>query len=115
MRNEPAPMTHRPHPFADLLGLRFVRRGKGISECALEATNALHNPQGVLHGAAFYALADTAMGGALYTLLEPGEGCATVQIGITYFAPVVEGELQCKCRVIHKGKRMATLEADLSQ
>lgn len=72
------------------------------------------NPQGVAHGAVLYALADTAMGAALYSGLEAGELCATIEIKISYFAAVREGELRCEARVASRGKRVAHLTATLS-
>ncbi len=103
------------HPFAELVGLSFVSTGEGRSECRLAARTDLENPQKVLHGALIYALADTGMGGALYSLLSPGEWCATSQISISYFAPVPTGEIVCRTRVLHKGKRTASLESEIVQ
>jgi acyl-CoA thioesterase len=71
------------------------------------------NPHGVAHGAVAYALADTGMGAALYTLLEPGESCATIEIKIVYLASAREGELVCETKVIRKGSRVAVLESEV--
>ena len=89
------------HPFADLVGLSVTKMKDGESECRLEARPELFNPQGVMHGATLYALADTGMGGALYTLLEQGELCATIDLTISYFAAIREGEIVCKTRVLN--------------
>lgn len=72
------------------------------------------NPQGVAHGGVLYALADTAMGAALYTSLDAGELCATIEIKISYFAPVREGQLRCEAKLVSRGKRVAHLAATLS-
>jgi acyl-coenzyme A thioesterase PaaI-like protein len=59
-----------PHPFADLIGLRFDDAPDGKSRCRVLIRPELLNPHGVVHGAVAYALADTGMGGALYPMLE---------------------------------------------
>lgn len=101
------------HPFADIIGLNVTQMKDGTSECALRTKPELFNPQGVMHGATLYALADTGMGAALYTLLEQGELCATIDLTISYFAAVREGDVLCKTRVLNKGKRTASLESEI--
>lgn len=99
------------NPFGRLIGLHFSSWGGGQSVCHLEVTPALLNPNGVLHGAAIYTMADTGMGGALVSVLDAGQLCTTVEIKISYFRAVVTGALRCHSRVVHQGKRIAFLEA----
>lgn len=101
------------NPFGELIGLEFTDLGEGRSRCELEAKGELLNPHGVLHGAAIYAMADTGMGGALYSLLEENELCTTVEIKIAYFAAVKEGRLACETRVIQRRSRIAVLESEV--
>jgi acyl-CoA thioesterase len=58
-------------------------------------------------------MADTGMGGAVYSCLNEGELCATVEIKIVYMAPVSSGRLTCDTRVVHRGKRIALLESEV--
>jgi len=99
------------NPYAELIGLRFKSSGEGRSRCALPVTGQLLNPHGVLHGGAVYTMADTGMGAALYTTLEPGEICATIEIKINYFRPVMDGELYCDSELIYRGRSVANLDA----
>ncbi len=99
------------NPFAELIGLEFVAMGEGRSECTLEVTGALLNPHHVLHGAVPYALADTGMGAAAYSTLEPGQICATIEIKINYFQAVREGHLVCRSELLNRGRRIANLES----
>ncbi len=101
------------HPFADLIGLVVEDMAEGSSVCRLEPSEELHNPHNVVHGAVLYALADTGMGGALYPLLKEGELCATVETKITYFRAVRSGSLECRSKVINKGKTIASLESEI--
>jgi acyl-CoA thioesterase len=99
------------HPFADLIELKFEEQRPGYSRCALDVSEKHLNPHGVVHGAVAFALADTGMGAALYPTLSEGEICATVEIKISYFKPVVSGTLSCVTEIVNRGKRVAHLES----
>lgn len=99
------------NPFAELIGLTFVAVGEGRSECTVEVTDALLNPHGVLHGAVPYAMADTGMGAAVYSTLDRGQICATIEIKINYFRAVREGRLTCRSELLNRGRRVANLES----
>lgn len=102
------------HPFADLIGLHVVPDGEGGSIASLTVDPVRHyNPQGVVHGAVLFALADTGMGAAIYPALDPGELCATIEIKISYFAAVRGGEVRCTSRVVNRGKRVASILSDI--
>ncbi|MBW2142730.1 MAG: PaaI family thioesterase [Deltaproteobacteria bacterium] len=47
--------------------------------------------------------------------MNQNELCATVEIKISYFVPVTSGTLTCDTRVVHKGKKIATLESEIRQ
>ena len=101
------------HPFAELLNIKWKSSGGGESEFLLEIKEKHFNPHGVVHGGVIYSLADTGMGAALYSLLKNSETCATIEIKINYFRPVFKSFLQCKTKIIYKGKRTASLESEL--
>ena len=73
------------------------------------------SPQGAAHGGVAYSLADTAMGGALTSLLPDDLWCATLEIKFNYHVRVVEGRLTCEAQILHRGKRVANLDARLFQ
>ena len=102
------------HPFGELIGLEFTAMGDGRSRCEMEVKEELFNPHGVLHGGAIYAMADTGMGGALYTMLEENELGTTVEIKIAYFTAVRSGKLICETRVIERRSRIAILESEVT-
>lgn len=102
------------HPFARLIGLEISDARNGRSECFLVTDPTRHyNPHGVVHGAVLYAMADTGMGAALYTLLRPHQTCATIEIKFNYFRSVREGTVVCKTEIIHVGRSLANLESRL--
>ena len=101
------------NPFGELLGLNFTKFEEGFTQSVLEVNEKLFNPHNVLHGGAIYAMADTGMGGAVYSCLNPDEMCATVEIKIVYMAPVTSGRVTCDTRLVHRGKTIALLESEV--
>jgi acyl-CoA thioesterase len=99
------------NPFGSLLGLHFSEWHQGRSLCHIDITSLFLNPNGVVHGAVIYALADTGMGGALVSILDQDELCTTVEIKMSYFRSITTGQLRCEARVIQRGKRIAFLDA----
>ena len=99
------------HPFADLIGLTVEEMRDGFSKCSLAAAAHHLNPHNVVHGAVLYALADTGMCMALYPSLKPDEICATIEIKINYFKPVLAGLITCTTELVSRGKTIANLES----
>ena len=101
------------NPFGELVGLNFSECKGGQSRCVIEVTEKLMNPYHVVHGGVIYAMADTGMGAALYSILGEDETCITVEIKIAYFKGVRSGALICETKVLNKGKKIATLESEI--
>jgi acyl-CoA thioesterase len=99
------------HPFADLIALHTEEAAAGHSRLGLTVGPAHLNPHQVVHGAVLYAMADTGMGAALYPTLAAGEICATIEIKISYFKPVSQGQLSCVTTLVNRGKTIANLES----
>jgi len=113
-------------PFGDLIGLTFTRCEDGFSRCLIEVSEKLLNPHKTLHGGVAYSMADTGMGAALYTRMDEGELCATIEIKIVYFKAVTtgkltcdtkqavtSGKLTCDTKLIHRSKKIAALESEI--
>ncbi len=100
-------------PFGDLIGLALTRCENGWSQCLLEVNEKLLNPHKTLHGGVAYSMADTGMGAALYTCMDEDELCATIETKIVYFKAVTSGTLICDTKLIHRSKRIATLESEI--
>jgi acyl-CoA thioesterase len=99
------------HPYAELIGLVVEDHGHGHSACSLQVAEHHLNPHRVVHGAVIFALADTGMGAALYPTLAAEERCATIDVKINYFKPVVSGLISCKTSLVNKGRTVAHLES----
>lgn len=98
-------------PFADLLGIRFGDSGDGRSHCELTLAPSHLNSLGGAHGGVAFTLADTGMGAAVRTVLERGQGCATIELKINYLRPAAGAAMRCESTVIHKGRTMASVES----
>lgn len=101
------------NPFGELIGLNFSKCEKEYSQCNLEVNEKLLNPHKVLHGGVIYSMADTGMGGALYFCLDDDELCTTIEIKIVYFMAVTSSGLTCETKLIHRSKKIATLESKI--
>ncbi len=102
-----------PHPFAKLVGLHLEEPREGRCVGVVAVTEALFNPAGVLHGGVMFSLADTCMGAALWSRLEPHETCVTIEIKINYLRAVTTGRVRCDTRLVQRGRSVGVLESDL--
>jgi acyl-CoA thioesterase len=103
-----------PLPFLEHVGAQITECGEGKSVIRLEVQPIHFNSHGVVHGAALFTLADTGMGAALFSTLGPDERCSTIEVKINYFKPVLEGTVECRSHVLHRGRRVANLECTLT-
>jgi acyl-CoA thioesterase len=99
--------------FGDLIGLEFIKLEDGLSQCQLEVRESHLNPHRMVHGGVIYSLADTGMGGALFSSLDPGQRCATLEIKISYFHFVTTGILSCESKVVRKSRRFGFTESEV--
>jgi uncharacterized protein (TIGR00369 family) len=101
-----------PPPLAKLIGFRMsvVEPGRIVME--LEAREDLENTIGLLHGATAAALLDTAMGCAISTRLEAGQGSVTLDLKLTYLRPlsVRSGTIAAEGKLIKLGRQTSYTE-----
>jgi uncharacterized protein (TIGR00369 family) len=73
------------------------------------------NPLGGIHGGWAATLLDSALGCAVHTTLQPGEGYTTIEFKVNLTRPITPrtGEVTCEGRVIHRGRTTAVSEATL--
>jgi len=88
-----------PHPkrspFLEHVGVVIEEQRAGFSRCALAVAPHHFNRFGVVHGGVVFTLADTGMGAALVPDLQEGEKCATIEVKINYFKPILAGVVTC--------------------
>ncbi len=99
------------HGFIEDLGIERGPFGEGKSQLFIEIGPHHISPTKTVHGGVLYALADTTMGSALWTLMQDGETCATISCSIDYLRSVREGVIRCDAEVVSKGRRTAMARA----
>jgi len=101
-----------PPPFAKLIGftMAVVEPGRIVME--LEPREDLENTIGLIHGATAAALLDTAMGCAISTRLEAGQGSVTLELKLAFLRPlsVRSGLISAEGKVIKLGRQTSYTE-----
>jgi uncharacterized protein (TIGR00369 family) len=101
-----------PPPLARLIGFTMAVAEPGRIVMELEPREDLENTIGILHGAIAAALLDTAMGCAISTRLEAGQGSVTLDLKLTYLRPlsVRSGLISAEGKVIKLGRQTSYTE-----
>lgn len=102
------------HGFLSELGFVRAESSGGRASMAIEVRPKHLSPTKTVHGGVIYSLADTAMGSAIWSVLEPGETCATISASIDYVAAARDGRITCEAEVVRKGRRTAFTRALVS-
>lgn len=97
-------------PLRSFLDLQLVDVADGRATARLEIGDAHLNPNGVVHGAVLFALADTAMGGAAMSVLDEGQFATSVDLQLRFVRPASEGELLTRVEVLKRGRNVIHLE-----
>lgn len=103
----------RDSAFYRWAGVEIVDAAPGRAEIAFEAGPEHVNLQGLVHGGMLATLADTAMGLAVRTVLEPGRRHVTVQLGVEFLAPGRAGRIVARGRSVKVGRQLGFAEADV--
>jgi 1,4-dihydroxy-2-naphthoyl-CoA hydrolase len=99
--------------FPALLGIAYleVRPGHVVSRLDLRA-DLLAPTNGVLHGGALVAVADSACGvGAAVSLPPDARGHATAELKANFLGPVREGSVSCEAQLLHGGRSTQVWDA----
>lgn len=95
-------------------GVELVDASPGRVEIAFEAGTHHLNLQGLVHGGLLATLADTAMGLAVRTVLQPDRRHVTVQFGVEFLSPGRPGKIVAGGRSVKVGSRLGFAEADVT-
>lgn len=103
-------------PFNRTLGMKVDDVGEGHCQIRVPARDA-HIGNFVLpavHGGVLSALADSAGGLAVFTRLEAGQSCATLDLRIDYLRPAkADRDLVARAEVVRLGNRVAVVNIDI--
>lgn len=96
-------------PFNKFLGLHLVEieRGRAVAELPFRDEFIGDPVRPALHGGVISMAADTVGGAAVFTLTDPGDRVATIDLRIDYLRPGLLEDILCDARVIRMGNRVA--------
>jgi uncharacterized protein (TIGR00369 family) len=88
-----------------------VDKGKAVFQGVPQLMH--YNPLGSVHGGWYATLLDSALGCAVHTALEAGQGYTTAELGINIVraASMKSGPLRAIGQTVHVGRQLATAEA----
>ena len=99
-------------PATRFLGMNLVEANEGATVVEMECRDEFINYGGVVHGGIITALADSAMGSSLATLMPDGTRHVSFDLKMTMISAANAGEkLTARGRVIHAGRRTGVCEA----
>ena len=99
-----------PNAFAEHNGIQYRVVGPEQAEATLEVVPDSLNPYGLLHGGAYYTLADCACGCACRS---DGRRYVTLHGGIDFIRSARSGKVTATARVRHRGKSTCQLAVEI--
>jgi uncharacterized protein (TIGR00369 family) len=105
-----------PPPIAVTMRMRPIELGEGRAVFEGEPGEEHYNPIGVVHGGYAATLLDSALGCCVHTTLPAGVGYTSLGLEAKYVRPITRdtGRVLCEANVLHRGRRQATAEANLT-
>lgn len=95
--------------FSKYIKSRVEEVEKGRAVCHIDVEDIHLNGNGTLHGGVYASLIDNAMGLSVAALV--GLRTATIALNVSFLGAVREGRVVCESRVVHRTRRIATVEA----
>jgi len=102
-------------PIARTLSFQLLEVGEGRAVFQGAPGPEHLNPMGGLHGGWYATLLDSALGCAVHTMMPPGRGYTTAELGVNLvkaIGPKVQ-RVRAEGKVLHCGRQLATAEARL--
>jgi uncharacterized protein (TIGR00369 family) len=101
-------------PLAEHLGFHVVEADLGMVTVELTPREVHHNIAGTVHGGVLCVIADSAMGLAFGTTVEPGQTFTTVEQKINFLRPVFDKTLLARGEVVQRGRTLGFIECRIT-
>jgi uncharacterized protein (TIGR00369 family) len=103
-------------PIQATLGFDLIAAEEGLARFRCVPGEHLYNPMNGVHGGVSCTLLDSAMGSAVMTTLDEKTGYSTLDLTVHLTRPISArtGPMVAEGRVVHRGSRIATAEARLT-
>ncbi len=100
-------------PFCENMGIEVTELGEdGRATLTMPYHEKLEQPYGILHGGSLFTIADAAAAYALAGTVERTKQFVTVEMKINFLAPVKEGIVEARARVL-KGGRVIPIDVEV--
>jgi uncharacterized protein (TIGR00369 family) len=105
-----------PPPISVLIGQRAVSAEPGRVVFEITPAEQHYNPIGAVHGGVITTVLDSVMGCTVHSTLPAGIGYTTLELKVNFLRAVTNrvGALRCEGKIINSGKRVAAVEASLT-
>jgi uncharacterized protein (TIGR00369 family) len=105
-----------PPPIAVTMRMRPVELEEGRVVFEGHPGEEHYNPIGVVHGGYAATLLDSALGCAVHTTLPAGIAYTSLGLEVKYVRPITRdtGRVLCEAKVLYRGRKQATAEAQLT-
>lgn len=102
-------------PFNRFLGMKLKAVKKGFAHIELPFRDELVGDpfKPALHGGVISALADTVGGCAVFTVIEPGARCSTIDLRVDYLRPGRLETIHAQADILRVGNRVAVSKIDV--
>jgi uncharacterized protein (TIGR00369 family) len=103
-------------PIAQTLDFQLLEASEGRAVFQGRPGPAHLNPMGGIHGGWYATLLDSALGCAVHTMMPPGRGYTTAELGVNLvkaIPPAKVTRVRAEGKVLHCGRQLATAEARL--
>jgi uncharacterized protein (TIGR00369 family) len=96
-------------PIYHLTGLRLTEVTEGAATVELPCSKWLSTSAGTIQGGFTAMLAESAMGAAAFSTVQPGTAVASLDLKVNYLRPVFPDDepIVAKARIIHRGRTLA--------
>lgn len=105
-----------PAPIQHTLGFTLTAAGDGMARFEGTFAEYMYNPANGVHGGVACTLLDSAMGAAVMSALDEKTAYTTMDINVHLTRPITvkTGAFVAEGHVVHRGQRMMTAEAKLT-
>ena len=96
-----------------LFGATIGRLAPGEMEIVLPFRREVTQQTGTIHAGVIAAIADSACGGAAFSLMPPGSDVVSIEFKLNLLAPAIGDACAARARVVRAGKTITTCVADV--
>ena len=109
------PLPEQP-PFAHFLGIKLISVAPERLEAELTVRDEFTNWNGMMHGGALMAYADSLGGTISHTFLRPGQRTTTIESKTNFFAGIPIGDVaRAEAVPLHRGRSTIVVQTRISR